>query len=654
MSTIRAILQRLPTTVHLLIALFAIYGESWAPLGFTILIWGMHLALINANLRTLYGIYQARQGVQDCSSRDWRGEVIKTREKRGEKLSQEKQGDGEVLEFEDVLHVIVIPNYMEDIETLRQTLECLSSHPLSSTTYIPILCMELRESSSPLKALQLLSEFRSSFKDMRYTLHPGGVEGEIAGKGSNVGWATRSIWMAMKGEEDREKTVFTIMDSDTNFAADYFEAVTAKFAMATPAQRRLQMFVPPIVFDRNAKDVPVGVRVTDIFWAMGGMSTMYEGSSAKVPTSAYSVSLTLAESVGGWDPDTFAIGEDMHMFLKCAISTRGNLISETIYSPASQMDVMGPVRGGLQGLLGDYKARYKQAVRHLWGSLDIAYTIHRMITGDLKRHPDGAPSVSRVAGDEFKPEARRYGKILGAPEAGIFVNELDEDEFALSECSRTSSPELFTNPFGTDTFLPPILEEEDALLMQRKPAIKSTRDPIQYLPLLTMLYRVYEACLMMGNITMFVVARAVYAMFLTYKGIQPVAGSLEVHPSEMVQTALFWSERMRQLSGILLVITALTYDRYHRYTAKQRWENDTTGRLGQIPKDRSHRTAISTLDYFALPATILFGPIAMLHAHFMHVFTNKLTYTVSLKLIPASATSYNLTQEEKRFGNPMV
>jgi hypothetical protein len=34
---------------------------------------------------------------------------------------------------------------------------------------------------------------------------------------------------------------------------------------------------------------------------------MYEGSSAKVPTSAYSVSLTLAESVGGWDPDAFAV-----------------------------------------------------------------------------------------------------------------------------------------------------------------------------------------------------------------------------------------------------------------------------------------------------------------------------------------------------------
>lgn len=57
------------------------------------------------------------------------------------------------------------------------------------------------------------------------------------------------------------------------------------------------------------------------------------------------------------------IGEDMHMFLKCLISTKGNLQAETIYSPASQMDVVGNVKGGVAGFLSDYKARYKQAVR---------------------------------------------------------------------------------------------------------------------------------------------------------------------------------------------------------------------------------------------------------------------------------------------------
>jgi hypothetical protein len=90
--------------------------------------------------------------------------------------------------------------------------------------------MELRETTASLKALQLVSEFSSYFKDIRYTLHPPDIPGEVAGKGSNVAWATRSVWMALRPTEsigrfsvekreakvdDRERTVITIMDSDS-------------------------------------------------------------------------------------------------------------------------------------------------------------------------------------------------------------------------------------------------------------------------------------------------------------------------------------------------------------------------------------------------------------------------------------------------------
>jgi hypothetical protein len=72
------------------------------------------------------------------------------------------------------------------------------------------------------------------------------------------------------------------------------------------------------------------------------------------------------------------IGEDMHMFLKCLFVTRGNLISETIYSPASQLDVVGKMAGGIRGYGSNLTARYRQALRHMWGSreydssLDVA------------------------------------------------------------------------------------------------------------------------------------------------------------------------------------------------------------------------------------------------------------------------------------------
>lgn len=64
------------------------------------------------------------------------------------------------------------------------------------------------------------------------------------------------------------------------------------------------------------------------------------------------------------------------MFIKTQFCTSFNLISETIYSPASQLDVFGePHNGSVVSRffsLSDHVARYKQAVRHLWGSRECA------------------------------------------------------------------------------------------------------------------------------------------------------------------------------------------------------------------------------------------------------------------------------------------
>jgi hypothetical protein len=169
---------------------------------------------------------------------------------------------------------------------------------------------------------------------------------------------------------------------------------------------------------------------------------------------------------------------------------------------------------------------------------------------------------------------------MGAPDGeGAFFNQPDDDELGLSDASRSSSPEAFLNPFTQELWLPPILEEEeDDLESQARVAPKPVKRHESYrlLPLLTMLYRIYEACMMMGwvlygglrsllsmkrvnssitrsNITMFVVARTVYTMCVDQRSISaaPVDGD------SMVQVALYWSEKLRNLSGILLVVTAL-------------------------------------------------------------------------------------------------
>jgi hypothetical protein len=49
-------------------------------------------------------------------------------------LEQELYADGDV-EPERVLHAVMIPNYKEEMDTLRETLEVLGSHPQARNTY---------------------------------------------------------------------------------------------------------------------------------------------------------------------------------------------------------------------------------------------------------------------------------------------------------------------------------------------------------------------------------------------------------------------------------------------------------------------------------------------------------------------------------------
>lgn len=138
------------------------------------------------------------------------------------------------------------------------------------------------------------------------------------------------------------------------------------------------IYMPPLVFDRNLHHVPLPVRTVDIIWAGAGISNMYPNSSVCIPTSVYSLPVTLVEQVGGWDADYGAIGEDLHMYLKCFFALSGNLQVQVIYAPASQCNITSGFTG-IKGYIGCIWARYQQAVRHMWGALDTGFAIRQAI-----------------------------------------------------------------------------------------------------------------------------------------------------------------------------------------------------------------------------------------------------------------------------------
>lgn len=150
--------------------------------------------------------------------------------------------------------------------------------------------------------------------------------------------------------------------------------------MAYPETATTTLYSAPIIFDRNAHNVPAIVRVADILWCAASISGMYKGSSVAPPTSVYSLPLELIDRVGGWDCDSEAIGEDLHMYLKCFFALNGNLTCRTIMSPVSQSNVhAGGEKKGYRGVYMDMNARYKQALRHMWGALDTGFALRKVV-----------------------------------------------------------------------------------------------------------------------------------------------------------------------------------------------------------------------------------------------------------------------------------
>lgn len=91
------------------------------------------------------------------------------------------------------------------------------------------------------------------------------------------------------------------------------------------------------------------------------------------PCSTYSLSGVLADTVGYWDTDADAVGEDMHMTLKCIFKTQGRARMVPIFVPINLMNVE------TEGYLSNLNARFIQAKRHYNGVADVSFTLRNAL-----------------------------------------------------------------------------------------------------------------------------------------------------------------------------------------------------------------------------------------------------------------------------------
>lgn len=296
-----------------------------------------------------------------------------------EKFAPEK--DKYDLAWDDVYHVVIIPNATESVRTLRNTLSHLLCQDIGAEKLLIVLAMEERVADHREKIDILLNEFKGKFGRLWATVHPKNIPGEIIGKAANETWAARRAKeMLLQEGLDLSKLTLTSCDADAVFHRKYFSSLTYHFISSKSRYRRL--WQSPIFWYNNLWEVPAFVRIVGVLGNVIHLSDISDPAKLFFNYSTYSSSFKMIDEVGYWDVDI--IPEDWHLFLKSFFNLDGKVEVEPIFLPTS---IDAPQSKTYTGSLIN---RYEQCKRHAWGATDIPYAVKEFF-----RHPE-IPFITRA------------------------------------------------------------------------------------------------------------------------------------------------------------------------------------------------------------------------------------------------------------------
>jgi hypothetical protein len=327
------------------------------------------------NLAVLLGLYSAVRFLF-AGIANFRGlRLIREWERTDWYERYQQQASADSLAWDDVHHIVIIPNYKENLKTLRQTLDNLSAQYQAQQRMTVVLAMEAAEEGAIEKGQGLQLEYQQRFAHIFFTVHPRGMPGEMQCKSANQAWAVRWIRRKLVDElgYSLDHLLVTTMDADTLWHKDYFYALTCLFALHP--QRHLRFWQAPIRYHSNIWDISPPMRLINAYATAFELAYLAAPWWIPMPMSSYTLSLRLLESSGYWDGDVIA--DEWHMFIKAYFAREGNVMLERVFLPFSAYATSG------ETIWQAVKNRYLQTLRHAWGSKEVGYIIAKML-----EHPE--------------------------------------------------------------------------------------------------------------------------------------------------------------------------------------------------------------------------------------------------------------------------
>lgn len=274
-----------------------------------------------------------------------------------EEFDEFASNNANVVNWDDILHYIIIANYNEHVSTIQDTLDCIGKSAIAKTNLIVVLAMEEAETECKAKAEQLIEDNKHQFKQIIYSVHPRYLKGEQAGKSSNASWAAFKIRDHVESHGyPEDKVLITLCDSDSMFHSKYFEHVTFQFC--TDKHRHLSVYQPPMMCLRNYHETYGFTKGMSLLVSLHELACLVDPHDHVIPFSTFTMSYELASSVGGWDGDVIA--DDWHMYFKLVFATKCKVKVEPIFLPVSCYAVSND-----ESIVKAFMDRFEQGVLRL-------------------------------------------------------------------------------------------------------------------------------------------------------------------------------------------------------------------------------------------------------------------------------------------------
>lgn len=338
----RRALEIMPGLMSWTLILFPIWGSFFIPtvLAYFILFFDVYWFYKSFSL--VITAFIASQKIKEAEKNDW--------------LRLAKP----LPDFEKVTHIVVIPNYKENIEKLRETFKSLVNQTFPTKRIYVVLAMEKREENAEEKADILIKEFQHKFGNIIASFHPD-LPGEVKGKSSNEAFAGREAYKKLVRKKIIDLNFATIssVDADSIFDKQYYSYLA--YGFLTDEKRYNKFWQSANVSYNNFWSVPAPIRIIAFFGSLWRTGLLIQGDRL-ISNSTYSLSFKLLHEIGYWDTDV--IPEDYRIFFKAFYKKSGEIWTAPIFLKTS-MDA--PLSSSYVSSL---KNKYHQERRWSWGVSD--------------------------------------------------------------------------------------------------------------------------------------------------------------------------------------------------------------------------------------------------------------------------------------------